>query len=234
MPVRTAIDPIDRDIKVLLDGLSPTARSAALAEFATEALADAESTDARALGHVPQHQTFVDGVEGAAVDTVRPDGVIIFEFQLLEDVFAWIDDQLIQNSPIGSSGDKHAGLYQKSHIFFADGVEADPRSSPPPQASEYVFLNAQPYARKIEGHDGVKPESSQAPEGVFESVAKLASDRFGNVAKIAFDFRSADGVGDIEAWASHTRLSAKGHRPGARGYADWLRAQPAIIVTLRS
>ena len=48
-------------------------------------------------------------------------------------------------------------------------------------ADEYVFINTVPYARKIE-----RGSSSQAPDGVYQAVAMLARDRFGNVARITY------------------------------------------------
>jgi len=75
-----------------------------------------------------------------------------------------------------------------------------------------VFLNIQPYARKIE-----RGQSSQAPDGVYQAVATLAQRRFGNVAKITFSYRTAIGGAIIGG--------RKGDRSDLRN--------PAIIVSLR-
>src|SRR6185312_14927688 len=121
-----------------------------LAAFARETLAEVEATNSAALGHDTPHQTFVDGRPGASESAVRPAGTIVYEFDLLLDLFAWIDAQLVQHSPVGTAPkDKHPGLYQKSHIFYADDVEADPLN-PPAGISVGTFVNAVPYARKIE------------------------------------------------------------------------------------
>ena len=80
-----------------------------------------------------------------------------------------------------------------------------------------MFLNTQPYARKIEGDLSREPSSKQAPEGVYEAVATLAQRRFGNVAMIRFSYRTPiDGA-------------IAGGRMGDRS----TRRTPAIIVRLR-
>lgn len=176
------VEPLEKDIELTFKkNLSPQARSHILAEFARETLAEAEQINTEALGHLPPHETFVDGMPGASEDRVRPDGTIIYEFNILEDLFAWIGEQLVTHSPVLT------GRYAASHKFFADGVEVDP-GAPAPAASQYQFVNSQPYARKIE--HGLSP---QAPDGVYQGVAALASRRFGNVAKIRFTYLSEAG-----------------------------------------
>lgn len=206
------IDPLDQDIALLIrQDLSPEAQSEVLAAFARETLVEAEAGNEAALGHAVTHQTFVDGREGVSEDTVRPAGTIVYEFELVEELFAWIDQQLIQHSPVGGAGDKHPGLYQRSHVFYADDAEADPLK-PPPDTRVGTFVNAVPYARKIESG-----ESPQFPDGVYEVVTHLAAQRFGNIAKIVFDYRTAVGGSVIGGLA--------GNKSAGRN--------PAIIVTVR-
>jgi hypothetical protein len=204
MPVTVKVDPIDRDIAVILrDDLSPAAQSATLAEFARASLLEGEEQNLAVLGHVPPHDTIVDGREGAQPESVRPNGVIVFEFNLLGDLFAWIGEQLVLHSPVKS------GRYARSFAFYADGQEIS-ESAPPPPAAEYVFLNRTPYSRKIE-----RGESPQAPDGVFHAVAVLAARRFGNIARISFAYRTPiDSIGG-----------------GGSGRSDG--RTPAIVITLR-
>lgn len=206
------IQPLEKDINVLIaQDLSPEAQSRQLAEFALEALADAEVTNSAALGRPVEHETFVDGRRGASELSVRPDGTILYQFDLIEEVFAWIDEQLKTHSPVGSGKDKHPGLYQKSHLFFADDTEADPLH-PPPGIKQGVFVSAVPYARKIEAG-----QSPQAPDGVYEVVTALAARRFGNIAKVQFGYRTATGGGIVSGLL--------GNKSAGRN--------PAIIVTVR-
>lgn len=224
--VQVKVEPIDRDIQLLLnDALSPAAQSAMFADYAEEQIKDAKDTDTQILGREPRVTVSVDGNKGAALESVKPGGEIIAEFELFSEVLEWIQDQLILHSPVGSGRDPHPGLYRQSHTLFADGVEIAPGADIP-DAEEYVFINDVPYARKIE-----LGRSSQAPDGVYQAVAHLAAQRFGNMAKISFTFRTFIG-GKIAAWAATTTMSSKGHA-SAKDRAEWLSRQPAIIVKMR-
>lgn len=182
MVVRTKVDPINRDIELIISKtLSPAAQSEVFARFAGEQIAEVRQNNAKILGRAPHERVFVDGREGAALNTVKPTGTIVAEFDLFLDALTWIRDQLRIHSPVGHVRDKHPGLYRSSHILYADGIEV-PAGAPVPYASEYVYVNDVVYARKIE-----LGSSSQAPDGVYQSVAVLARQRFGNVAKISFD-----------------------------------------------
>ena len=44
----------------------------------------------QALGVVPPYKTYVDGREGAPLASVKPDGIIRVEFQLVNEALAWI------------------------------------------------------------------------------------------------------------------------------------------------
>lgn len=227
MPIQAKIDAFDRDITVLLkDTLGPAAQSAAFASYAREVEQEAEVQDKNALGYVPPHKTFVDGREGADEESVKPTGTIVYEFDLIDDLFIFIDEMLIQNSPLKS------GRYVKSHTFYADGVQFDPTGQIP-QASEFVIANTQPYARKIEGTAKKSGESPQFPNGVYEAVAVLARQRFGNLAKIDFTYRAISGgaIGAYAATASAKRSARSHHRISHP--EEWLTNQPAIIITVR-
>ena len=205
MALSVRIQPISRELELFMkEDLGPKARSAMLAAFAAETIAEAAQQNKRVLGRVPPYEVFVDGREGAPLTSVKPDGVIRAEFQLVNEALAWISTQLQLHSPVKS------GRYAKSHELFADGVDTENPNAAPP-AEEYVFLNTQPYSRKIE-----RGQSPQAPDGVYQAVATLAQRRFGNVAKITFSYRTAIG-GDIIG--------------GRAGDRSDLR-NPAIIVRL--
>lgn len=226
--VSTRIEPLDRSITLAIrEGEPPADRARHLADYARKALAEAQETNRRALGRVPPHETFVDGRQGAPLESVKADGVIVFEFDLLNDLFEWIGDMLVRHSPVLT------GAYQDSHVLFADGAEVQPGAALPP-AEEYVFLSTVPYARRIE-----RGSSSQAPDGVYEAVAALAKARFGNLARIRFSYRSYQGGGltpYIPAGAPvgrdrRGRFAAASARSAARAQEHATR-QPAIVITL--
>jgi hypothetical protein len=210
--IRTRVEPLSRDVELIIsEDLSPKAQSAALAAFHAQEIDDAKQINRSVLGRIPPSRTFVDGKEGGHLESVRPDGVIVTEFDLFTDVLIWIGDQLEKHSPVGGKGDRHPGLYRKSHALFADGQLIDV-GGVIPFGAELVFINLVPYARKIE-----RGSSSQAPDGVYQAVATLAQRRFGNIAKITFSYRTAMGGSII------------GGRAGNK--SD--QRNPAIIVKLR-
>jgi hypothetical protein len=196
-------EPINRDIALFLDSLSPNEASRQFAAIAAEQIEDASQTNAQALGRRPPSTTFVDGRAGASLESVRPDGVIVTEFELILDVLIYISNLLDQFSPVKT------GRYKRSHILLADNVEIDVHTpSLAPQvavADEYIFVNTQPYARKIE-----HGSSQQSPRGVYEAVSLVARRRYGKIASIVFGFRTLLG-------------SNKGERS---------ERQPAIIVRI--
>lgn len=227
--VSTRIEPFDRNIVLAIqEGEPPADRGRRLATYARQALADAQEINRRATGHVPPHETFVDGRKGAPLESVKPDGVIVFEFDLLNDMFEWIAEMLIKHSPVLT------GEYQDSHIFFADGVEVEPGGALP-AAEEYVFLSPVPYARKIE-----RGLSSQAPDGVYEAVAAMAKSRFGNLAHIRFSYRSFQG-GGINSYIPAARTTGRNKRGrftagesiAAERAREHATRQPAIVIQMR-
>jgi len=228
--ISVKVEPLDKDIELIFrEDLSPEARSKHLANFAREKLKEGQDKNRQALGRLPDHTTFVDGTRRADETVVRPDGTILYEFNLLEDMFGWVGEQLVIHSPYREGG------YERGHRFFADGTEVEPGAPISPKATEFVFLNIVPYARKIE-----KGLSNQAPEGVYEAVAALARRRFGNMAAIKFSYR-APAKGSILEYVSlgGVMRDRKGRfwrsLSARRADADRERAarQPAIVITLR-
>lgn len=182
MAVKTRLEPIDRDIALMLnEALSPAAQSQALAQYAREGIEEARNTNRQILGRLPHETIAVDGRKGAALESVKANGVIIVEFELFNDALIWIADQITIHSPFKT------GQFRKNNALFADGREIEVGKEIP-AATEFVFINLTPYARKIE-----RGTSSQAPDGVFQAVATLAQRRFGNVARISFSYRTALG-----------------------------------------
>src|SRR5262245_1299929 len=183
MPIQVRVQPLERDIRPLLsDLLSPQKRSMALAQFARVSINEAKDQNRRILGRVPPMQVFVDGTEGAPLESVQPGGIIVANFVLIDELLRYIKSQLETHSPFKT------GRYKSNHILLADGTQVDIDGSPIPTAEEYVFTNLVPYARKIE-----RGSSTQAPEGVYQTVAHLAQRQFRGLARITFSFRTVIG-----------------------------------------
>lgn len=177
------IDPIFRDIEVIVSDLtSPAARSGRIAEFAAEQIAEVRENNRAIVGRDMPYEVVVDGKVGAALASVRPDGVVVANFDLIRQVLEWIGEQLLLESP------RLTGRYVRSHAMFVDGVEHD-LDAEIPNGESYEFVNSQPYARKMEPRAGGKPQSEQAPNGVYDAIAAVAAKRFGNIAKVRYAFR---------------------------------------------
>jgi len=201
-------------------------RSKALADFAREEFGKAQEINRQAIGSVPDHQTFVDGVRDAPLERVKPDGTIVFEFELASDVIAYCFSQVVKHSPVIDRD------YQRSHRIFADGVEVET-----PElavgAEEVVITTISPYARKIEGTGKRPPQSAQAPNGVYEVVATMARRRYSNTAQVRFTYRQpTGGATALEGWASKNAGRRQGAKAQSRQQARNTR-QPAIVIRFR-
>lgn len=226
MPVTIKIDPAERVTVASILGETLRERQVAAAAFARQGIAEADAINRTVLGRTPPRTITVDGREGAALDSVNPDrGTILVEWELVTDLLEWIGDELVARSP------KLSGRFRESWTLFADGIET-PLGGVIPPADKYVFVNLQPYARKIEigktksGRNFV----IQVPNRIAERTAKDARRRFGNQAKVMFGYESVQAGGAINTWASGTRSGGK--RRG-RARKDWLTRQPAIIVYMK-
>lgn len=214
------INPLQRDIEFLIqDTMGPEAQAQYLREHAEQEHKRALAQNEASLGYRPEHDLFVDGMKREGLDRLTVGSRIVFEYHLLVDVIEFVDGLLQLHSPVRS------GLYQASHMWFADDKEFDINNVPP--AEQYVVINTQPYARKIE-----RGLSRMAPDGVYEGVSILAKRRYGNVAYVGYGYRSLPS-GAIGAWAqtaSAAKLAreVRGGRPSL--HEEWLTRQPAIII----
>ncbi|WP_019999068.1 hypothetical protein [Aureimonas ureilytica] len=201
------LDAFRRQVQVFVSDLkSPAARSKRLADVAERGIADIRASNRSAGVGDTVPQVTVDGKKGAPLPSVQPDGVIVAEFNPVLHVLEWIGEQLIIESP------RLTGKYQRSHVLEVDGVEHDPDGIIP-VGKVYLFVNRQPYARKIEprthttrrrdrtGRDKRKfvqtsrvgaGQSQQAPEGVYSAIAVTAATRFGNIARITYSVDNFD------------------------------------------
>ncbi|WP_182422298.1 hypothetical protein [Aureimonas sp. ME7] len=177
-------DPFEREIALTLDEFtSPKARSRMLASFAREQIAKTKAENELAIGRtIRPPRVSVDGKPGASIGTVRPDGVVIAEFNIETNAVAWVIRELELGSP------KLSGAYRSSHVVFADGVEVSP-DKVPTGAAEYVIVSDLPYAKKLDPKDGLPARSKQAPKGVYAAVAAVAARRFDDEATVRFTFR---------------------------------------------
>lgn len=187
--------------------LAPERRRLVVTAAARETLQKAEAAYRAATGHDPATTMLVNGQPAASLAGLDPDrGEAAFRFGRAADALAWIHAQIVAHSP------RLTGRYAGSHVLLADGRQVDVANPPP--AARYMFVNLQPYSKKIE-----RGASRSAPDGVYEGVAAMADRQFGNSVRVAFGYESP----------------LLGYIPGARNRAERnaLRGQPLRIAGMR-
>jgi hypothetical protein len=153
------------------------ARRRALAELAREAKAEAEQINRAALGRDVESKTFVDGREGAPLESVKPYGTIVHLFAVHVAAVDFAYETILSLSPI------YTGRYKDSHILMVNGVEtAGPVT--PGVDDEIALVNTQPYARRLE-HGWSK---RQAPDGIYEVAFPIVRRRFGGIVRVDFTY----------------------------------------------
>jgi hypothetical protein len=228
--ITTKFDALDTT-KILRDmvGFTNAEKSVALAGFARAEIEIYDRANTAALGAKVPYETFVDGVKSSNLLSVRPDGVIVAEWDIGVELVRWIYTTLREKAPVLK------GDYRDSITIFADDrAVADPAGAV--GVDQVVIMSTVPYARKLEGVAGKKYMSSQAPDGVFQVVAAMAKRRFSNQAKISYTFRNIGGMtSSLEGWASGRRTTNSkrfGAAKSRRQYEKDTR-NPAILIMFR-
>lgn len=219
--------------KVLRDmvALTDTEKSAMLAQFATVEIAAADQANASAMGRKVPYQTYVDGRANSNLMSVRPDGVIVAEWELGVELVRWVYTTLREKAPVLK------GEYRDSITIFA-GDQAVSSPDDIGDADMITIMSTVPYARKLEGvSDGKYMSAKNKPDGsIFEFVSQMAKSRFSNQAKIIFTYRNLGGMtSSLEAWATIRRIKNSrkfGSRAAKRQYDKDTR-NPAILIMLK-
>jgi hypothetical protein len=207
----------------LLDEKEVSKRFATFARANIEAAAEHNEA---ALGRPTPYETAVDGVPGKPLSAIKADGVAITQFELGSDVVQWIWDMVKNTSPVKS------GRFKQSQLLLADGVPVDSTASAPPDTREFLIVSTVPYARKIEGSATRKPQSAQAPKGVYQVAASMAKRRYGNIANIRFTFRGIV-AGAMMDYVPVARRAGSSAETRAKAKTERANRQPAIIITFR-
>ena len=227
MAVSARFRPMAQTLTVAPDALlSPQDQARAFARFARADIARVDAENDAAAGVDLPYFTYVDGVLSDNLDAVRPDGVIVALWDLHVDVVSTVLKMIRDASPVKT------GRFRDSQVVYADGVAVDD----PKQAlgaDEVVIASTLPYARKIEGLGHARPQSPQAPKGVYQGVATLANSRFGNLARIRFSTRQiVGGETALSQWAAK-RAAGIGHERKRRHQRARDERQPAVVITFK-
>lgn len=152
---------------------------------------------------------------------------VVYSYVYMTAVVEFALETLRAASPVGSTGDKHPGLYRDSHLVFIDGhVVKDAGGWQPGQ--QVNISNPAPYSRKIESGR----MKLSVPNHVYEDAALIVGGRFGNSVAIKFVFMPVR-FGDIASFASFSQALKSGRRLSDKARRDWLVRQPALQITAR-
>jgi hypothetical protein len=169
------------------------------------------------------YKQFVDGREGAPLESVKPGGNILFKFGALGRVLDWIYEQLLEHSPVGPDTPPHLH-YIEDHELYIDGERVNVTVgsiADVPIGGVAMIVNGRDYARRLE-HGW----SAQAPAGVYEITA-LAAARLFPEAKITFQYVSLAELAATSVRQSTRRVLHARHAQHAN------YRYPSITVTAR-
>jgi hypothetical protein len=169
------------------------ARQATVEKAKASLVALAKREHAKIMATDPRPARFtrvVDGVAGAREEAVKPTGHITYFYPRLDAVAQAAMEILFDLSPVLS------GDYRNAHKFFLDGVAVrDLSGLALAKEQRITIINTLPYARKIEvGKMVMKVPGS---DHVYEQAAHMLQKRFGNQAKIRFEWQGAISGGSI-------------------------------------
>ncbi len=161
-----------------------------LEEVRKQHVALAKREHAKIMGAAPRPSGFrrsVDGRQGALEESVKPKGLIVYEYSRLAEVAQYAMEVLFDLSPVLS------GAYRNAHRLFLDGVAVNDLKGWAP-GHEVSISNTMPYARKIEvGRMKMRIGGSRE---VYQQARRKVMARYGNLAKVTFTYRAVvDGRG---------------------------------------
>ena len=177
------------------DNLTAEARSALLARTARQKLAELQ-----AQGRAPRHFTrYVDGMEGAPEDSVRPNGVILYRFRFLANAAAFALSYLQARSPVrsgafragfylgvGGDRDGDGGRFLRAADFVPAAVTGDVQA--------IVIGNVEPYNRQVDVQmAGQRRMRFTVPANMYADAASAVRARFPGVSARAVYSRSFPG-----------------------------------------
>lgn len=134
----------------------------------------------------PLFDRWVDGIEGAPEESVRPDGVILYEASYWPEIVQFAKDFAVKRSP------EDSGDYKRSWEVFVNGSlwRGDDFTAIPGDA--YIWItNTAPYHRRIEtGNMRV-----EVPPHIVEDVRRAVARKFRGIIKATVTFLVLYGPG---------------------------------------
>lgn len=208
--------------------MSAQQQSAALAEVARRGVAEIVAS-----GRAPdRYRRYVDGIEGAPEDAVKPAGVIVYRFDYMADVAAFALEFLRERSPKGAAHD-HTPFRDSFWLGLGGRFIRAQDFNPATMGTldEIVIGNTQPYTRKVDVQlAGRTRLRFSVPAGLFDDAARAINGRFGNTVQ-------AKRVYSIKFPGQYTLKSASG-RSGTQSHLYRRLGgspveSPALVITAR-
>jgi len=154
--------------------------------LAREAIGEAEAINNRATGQRIGYETIVDGRRGAAIESVRPGGVVVALFAVHAAAIDFTWETLAGLSPVDQNFKTIDEIvYRDRHLLLVNGEEREPPVDVQPD-DVVTFVNLLAYARRIEAGWSKK----QAPDGVFEVATAIVRAKYGNIVNVKFGYGS--------------------------------------------
>lgn len=197
-------------INLAIEGMNPPEIQRQHAAFARQKLAE----HLAGVQSRPAVTVIVDGRRDASEDSVKPYGVIRYEFSYFREVAAEALAQAQEMSPVRS------GRYKRSWFVLADGVEVAPDAIPD-KARSVMVVNDQPYHRKI--HVGAMRNLS-VPPLIVERLRQVVQRRFGNLVQVGVRFILLEGGYILKGRNKSRRKDLRAGQP---------MTYPALELTLR-
>lgn len=182
-----ARDPVfDRQVAVAFQGAEAEIQRLFVAEINRQV--GRVYSEARPSGH----GQWIDGREGAPVESVSPFGVAVFEFRYLPEIVAFAANVLFANSPVDTHPKHNDIVFRESRLLFVDGVfQQNIRDGMAPselrwlldhpKGAEIIITDDEPYAGGLE-----RGWSDQAPDGVYGISCGTVRRKYGNLVSAQF------------------------------------------------
>lgn len=146
------------------------------------------------------HTQWMDGRKGAAIETVKADGVAHFEFRYIPEVIAFAGEVLFVNSPVDEHPKADNIVFRVERLVFVNGVYDDVLISGAdaddfknllahPRGAEFTITDDEPYAGRLE-----RGFSKQAPNGVYSIACDTVRRRYGELVTVEFRWRKIAGA----------------------------------------
>ncbi|CAO3428662.1 hypothetical protein [Azospirillum argentinense] len=188
-----ARDPVfDRQVFLMLRGAEQEVQKLFVQHIHQEL--DRAKAEARPAGW----DQWIDGKEGAPIESVSTFGVAVFEFRYMPEIICFALDILFANSPIDMHPRADNIVFREFRQLFIDGVFRDDVSDGMeptdfrwmldlPKGTEYLLTDDESYAGKLE-----KGYSDQAPNGVYKVSCDTVRRKFGNLVEVEFQWSRAE------------------------------------------